>query len=315
MAKNRRTSRRNSRANARASARAPASSASAEQRRVQLCVSEVLVDDDWNCRDALGSGADSAGAEGPGQEFSDQEFADNIAKHGCMHPPKVRQLPDGRWAVTVGFRRLRALKHNDADQVSEFIVQPSSGDERTDEFVASCENLIENLHRKNLRTFEIANKLYRMHQVAPEMTVQDLSEAVGMSRSYCSRLIRIRKRAAPELWEVFVRHDGANYGSGIGFNDLAHIVRLPKDEQLQRWQALVAERTCPHSGAADPRARKRPGAGQLRKYLRQTDTLGGSEDWQKGVRFGLLVALGRQEWFFRSSDQQRSPTSAPEPTP
>lgn len=311
MGKNRRTSGIARRAMARARARGEAQPIEPGPAMVSLRVSEVLVDEEWNCRDVLATESGAA-ADGPGHELTDAELASAIAERGLIHPPRVRQLESGHWALTVGFRRLRALLHNDPEQVVAFTVQPNSGDERADEFRASCDNLSENLNRRNLRPFEIANKLYRMAQSAPEMTTEQLAEAVGLSYPYVSRLLRIRRRAAPELWELFMGHDGANYGAGIGFKDLAVIVRAPKDEQLQRWQKLVAERTAPQSGGPEGRSRKRPGMGQLRKYLRQTEMLGGSEDWEKGVRFGLLVALGRQEWFFASRAQDEQP--APPPT-
>lgn len=264
---------------------------------VQLPLSEVIVDEDWNCRDALGSGAPGKEADGPGDEMGDQQLAADIKERGLIHLCRVRRLSDGRYMLTVGFRRMRALKLiHEPDDIVAFTVQRSAGDEDQDEWTASCDNLRENLNRRNLRPFELANKLHRMLEAAPERSTADLAKAVGMSKGYVSQLLSIRRRAAPELWEIFMRAKGPHYGSGITFQDVVHIVRLPKDEQLQAWQKLVAERTNPRSGPRDKKQRQRPGAGKLRIYLRQVDNIAGPEDFQKGVRFGLLVALGHQTW-------------------
>ena len=172
----------------------------------------------------------------------------------------------------------------------------STGDADIDEFNASAINLSENLQRRDLRPFEIAEKLYAMRKARPSTSVRELSERTGLSYPYVSALLRIRTKAVPQLWDLFCTY-GTQFGNGITYKDMIKITGKPKGEQLAAWGKLVAERT----GKSASKKKKKKGPKPLRPdeieaFLGVTDELGGPPDWRKGIRFGLNVALGRQTW-------------------
>lgn len=270
---------------------------------VWLKPSAIVIDEKWNARNYehfSGTGAKTEHVtKEPGQQMSDAELLADIKQHGLIQNLVVRKNPEGKGHVlTVGFRRHRALMSDDdlRDKPVLCVEQISSGDESEDEFKASAMNLSENLNRRNLRTFEIADKLFRMRKARPDITSKELAKRTGLSYPYVSALLRIRTKAIAQLWDLFCQF-GTNFGNGITYKDMLTITALAKGEQLEAWKKLVAERTGKNSkGAKEKKGPKPAKPKQLEEYLGMVDTLGGSADWKKGVRFGLLLALGRQTW-------------------
>lgn len=265
---------------------------------IVLRAGDIVIDSDWNCRTDAGSGGTSMRAERPGEDQSNAELVEDIGTRGVLHPPRVRRISEDTYQVTCGERRLKAIiAASGEDTMVLCTLQPETGDEEADAFRAMSDNLAENINRRRLRPWEIAEALYRLHIARPLATNAELAKEVGLSTSYTTNLVGIRKRACAELWTVFVSH-GDHYPAGIQYMDFIKIVRRPKNEQLDAWEKLVAERT---GGLkpADARHFRRASVRQLRLYLQKIEVLPDkSKDYRAGLKFGLRVALGRQDWDF-----------------
>jgi len=272
-----------------------------DYRRVTLRLGDVVIEDAWNSRDleAMGSGAPKEGAtDGPAHELSDDELRYSIQSQGLLQPCGVRPMPtaaEGGFHLVWGFRRARAaLSVFGPDRELEFCVAD------VDDYGALNLNLLENLQRRNLKPYEIAKTLDRMKRARPERTVRELAADVGLSYPYVSNLVRIATKAHPTLWDLFM-HFGCNFSQGITYKDFVSIVRLPKDEQLEAWEALLAER----QGKVDARggktrARKRPTDKALTNYLGAIEDMPAPPAFRQGVTFGIQVAMGERGWTQRA---------------
>lgn len=268
---------------------------------------DVVIDADWNSRDleVLGSGADKQGAtEAPTHELSDDELRDSLRAQGMIQPCGVR-LVAGAHHLVWGFRRMRAaLDVWGPEHVLGFYVA------EVDDYGALNLNLLENLQRRNLKPHEIAKTLHRMKRARPERTIRELAGDVGLSYPYVSNLVRIANKSHPVLWDLFM-HFGTSFGHGITYKDFVSIVKLPKDEQLDAWHALIAEREgkiAERGGKA--RARKRPTDKTLTSYLGAIEDMHAPPAFRQGVTFGIQVALGERGW---TPKAWRAPKPKPKP--
>src|SRR5262245_10784879 len=94
-------------------------------------IERIVADDDFNCRGSF-------------QLHTVRELADDIAVNGLLHPPVVRPLPDGRYSLVVGFRRLAAVKLLGWTQVP-VTIRDDLADKQ-----AQGVNLAENIQRRDL---------------------------------------------------------------------------------------------------------------------------------------------------------------------
>ena len=268
---------------------------------ITLVVSDIVVDEDWNGRSyvSCGTGGKSSGTAELGQALTDEQLRHDIEERGLLQPPCVRRLGDA-WHLVFGFRRVRACIAIDPDMEILCTVQPAPDDDSEEEFEALAANLAENVHRRELRSFERAEVLFRMQTLRPDLSHGDIARRVGLSRSYVSSLIRIRTRAAPEIWKLFCTH-GLRFGSGITYRDLLAVIKLERhDEQRKAWAALVEARTG-HKPRQKAKAKSDPigtrvSREQLQIYLAELEHLPIDERYRQGVRYGLEVALGLESW-------------------
>ncbi len=251
---------------------------------VQLRVDEVLTDPRWHGRSEKGSGAEIKSAEEPGQEWSLADLEASIRKHGPIHAPRIRKLPNGKWGLVAGARRLICYRNISSTKLWVFTY-----DERaTDDFLAAATTLAENTHRRPMRHWEIANFLWSMHAARPHLTKDELAEECSMSKSLCSQLLLVRDRAAPELWSLFERHDGA-LPAGIRWTDFVLICRLPKHEQMPGWLKLVELQLHSPSARKGRNAKSRPYRNKVIRWINEIEP---HTEFLRGVRHGLRVSLG-----------------------
>ncbi len=264
---------------------------------ITLPACEIVMDEAWNSRDYAhehGSGGATEGQADVGQQLTDEQLRESIEQRGLLETLRVRRRGD-EWVLVFGFRRLRACLEIDPDMPILCTIQPATGDDEEDAFEASSANLTENLNRRDLRCFEIADKLWEMHQSRPDLSQGELARYVGLSASYTSALLRIKRRAAPELWELFCAH-GRNFGNGITYKHMLEVIQVAtKEDQLRAWSLLVEHATegRPRNGT-DAKNRKRASAKQLAAWLEGLDELDVSDEFREGIRFGIGLALGTE---------------------
>lgn len=111
------------------------------------------------------------------------ELSDSIAKHGLLQPILVRSKPNGGYEIIAGERRWRASRMAGLRTVPVVIKEMS---ER--EVMEAA--LIENLQREDLNPVEEALG-YRSLMVSYNLTQEQLSEAMGKSRSAVANTLRL----------------------------------------------------------------------------------------------------------------------------
>ena len=229
-----------------------------------------------------------------------EQFEESIREKGVIQAPTVRLVTrnDGSqsWAPVFGLRRVIAARKVRPDRRLRCPIFVSCGDPVLDDLECQSLNLQENLQRRDLRPWEIAETLfqiYESHAPGPRpLTYAELGKRMNLSTSYVGNLIRIRAKAHPDVWAQFKRWGNSLQISQLQLRD---IVALPEDDQLAAWnEALRLAKQRKGGGARGPE--KRPGPAKLRKYLVQVETLKGSAQYRRGLKHGLEVALGTRKF-------------------
>lgn len=120
-------------------------------RQVDIPLDKLLVST-LNARKDLHAGQEESGIE---------ELASSIRQQGLLSPPIVRPMPDGRFEVLVGQRRLLACRKIGLDPVP-CLVRDDLGDAD-----AVALSLVENVHRADMHPLDKARALkalYDRHQ-------------------------------------------------------------------------------------------------------------------------------------------------------
>jgi len=148
-----------------------------------------------NARKDLQAGQEDSGIE---------ELASSIRQQGLLSPPIVRPLPDGRYEVLVGQRRLLASRKLGLDPVP-CLVRDDLGD--TDAVALS---LVENVHRADMHPLDKARALKALHERhgSYERVARETAWSVSTIRKYIQLL------ALPE--DLQERLGTANGPSGVG---------------------------------------------------------------------------------------------------
>ena len=111
------------------------------------------------------------------------ELSDSIRAQGILQPLLVRPLPSGQYEIIAGERRWRGAQQAGLHSV------PAVVREITDQ-AAMAVALIENIQRENLSAIEEAQG-YRRLLDEFGLTHQEVSEAVGCSRTQVTNLLRL----------------------------------------------------------------------------------------------------------------------------
>jgi ParB family chromosome partitioning protein len=141
----------------------------------------------------------------PRKDFDEtalSELAASIKIHGIIQPLTVSAIPNGRYRLIAGERRLRASKVAGLKEVPVYIRQ--SNDENLLELA-----LLENLQRENLNAIEIALSYKRLMDDL-DYTQEQVAERMGKDRSTVTNYIRLLK-LPPDI-QVAVRNGVISMG-------------------------------------------------------------------------------------------------------
>lgn len=128
----------------------------------------------------------------PRTHFSEEsisELADSIRAQGVMQPIVLRPIGDDHYEIIAGERRWRASQRAGLEKVPAVI-------RAVDDETALAMSLIENIQREDLGPLEEATALQRLIDDF-QMTHQEVSEAVGKSRSAVTNTLRLNSLEAP----------------------------------------------------------------------------------------------------------------------
>ncbi len=121
-------------------------------------------------------------------ETSLKELTDSIIEQGIIQPITVRKLGFDKYQLISGERRYRASKNAGLKEIPTYI--RVANDEQMLEMA-----LVENIHRENLNSIEIAISYQRLIEEC-NLSQQKLSERVGKNRTTVSNYIRLLKLPA-----------------------------------------------------------------------------------------------------------------------
>lgn len=121
-------------------------------------------------------------------EESLKELAESIKVQGIIQPITVRKLGFDRYQLISGERRYKASKIVGLKEIPSYI--RVANDEQMLEMA-----LVENIHRENLNSIEIAISYQRLMEEC-SLTQQKLSEKIGKNRATISNYIRLLKLPA-----------------------------------------------------------------------------------------------------------------------
>jgi ParB family chromosome partitioning protein len=116
-------------------------------------------------------------------EESLNELADSIAKVGIIQPLTVKTMPNGRYELIAGERRLRASNIVGLTRVPCIIVEASEED-------AAFISMIENVQREDLNFIEEAMG-YKTLLSTYNLTQEKLSNIIGKKQSTIANKLRI----------------------------------------------------------------------------------------------------------------------------
>ena len=122
----------------------------------------------------------------PRKEFDDtalQELAQSIREQGVITPITVRRMPDGKYQLIAGERRLRASQMAGLTQLPAYIRIATDG-----QMMEMA--LVENIQRENLNAMEIALSYNALIEEC-ELTHEQLSQRVGKDRSTITNDLRL----------------------------------------------------------------------------------------------------------------------------
>lgn len=119
------------------------------------------------------------------EEVALQELADSIREQGVIQPVTVRKLGYDKYQLISGERRYKAARLVGLKEIPAYI--RVANDQQMLELA-----LIENIHRKDLNSIEIAISYQRLLEEC-DLTQEKLSKRVGKDRTTIANYIRLLK--------------------------------------------------------------------------------------------------------------------------
>lgn len=143
--------------------------------------------------------------EQPRKEFNEEllaELAASIKTLGLIQPVTLRKMPDGRYQLVSGERRLRAAGMAGLTQIPAYVRQVEDG--------ALLEMaLVENIQRENLDAMEIAFGFQRLIEECA-LTQEQLADRVGKKRATVANYLRLIQ--LPAQIQVLIRAGALSMG-------------------------------------------------------------------------------------------------------
>jgi len=180
-----------------------------------------------------------------------QELAASIKAQGVMQPVLVRKPDrDGRHEIIAGERRWRAARIAGLEQLPALIRDVADQD-------AAALSLIENIQREDLNPLEEAQAFQRLIDDF-KLTHEQVSQAVGRSRSAVTNLLRLMQLAKPVQDLLF---DGA-----IDMGHARALLTLAVDQQILLGNRIAQQRLSVREAEQLAQGAGQPGkAGAARK--------------------------------------------------
>lgn len=160
------------------------------------------------------------------EKHSLNELAISIKEQGIIQPVTVRKLGFDKYQLISGERRFRAAKLAGLEFVPTFI--RVANDQQMLEMA-----LIENIHRKDLNSMDIAISYQRLIEEC-NITQEILSDRIGKDRTTIANYIRLLK-LPPEI-QLAIKDEKISMGHARAIINISNV-----DTQLQILQAIITK--------------------------------------------------------------------------
>ena len=139
---------------------------------ITILPTTIELDEAWNCRQEYER--TDGEANDPSEALTDGQLEQSIAQHGILEAPAVMLVGESYKAVW-GFRRIRAAqKVKPKRKITCRLL-------REGPHLARAFNLIENVHRRALKPWEVAEALVAMKHENPILRDIDLANMVNLA--------------------------------------------------------------------------------------------------------------------------------------
>ena len=179
----------------------------------------------------------------PRRDFEEKalnELADSLKTHGLIQPITVRKMPDGKYQLISGERRMRASKIAGLETIPAYIRETDDGE-------MHVLALIENIQREDLNPIEVAISLTLLKEELHLETDEQIAKQVGKSRAAVTNYKRLLN-LPPEIINA-VRDRSISFGhakalAGLKNVDTQLVVfkeQIDKGFSVRELEALVKE--------------------------------------------------------------------------
>lgn len=153
-----------------------------------------------------------------------EDLVTSIKEHGILQPLVVSPLPDGRYELIAGERRLRAAKIAELPDVPA-IVRTVTEQQKLELAI------IENVQRQNLNPIEEARAYIRLRDEF-DLTQDEIGERVGKSRPQVGNIIRLLQ-LEPEVQSALAQEK-------ISASNARTLLSIPeREERLALFQRML----------------------------------------------------------------------------
>jgi hypothetical protein len=178
----------------------------------ELALAWVEADPSWNCR-------------APYAEVEILSAVERYRHEPMLHPPSVVRLGEERYQLVTGFLRFEVMKHLE-HELGWFRVVSGSEVDRL------LWNLGENTARRDLTGHELVERVWMLHSRG--VSKERLLRACGFKIRYLNRMLFIRRRAHPELYEAFRTHPALSVAR------MARLCTHEPSQQMEEYRASEA---------------------------------------------------------------------------
>jgi len=177
------------------------------------------------------------------------ELSESIKKQGIVQPITVRKTGLNKFQLISGERRLRASKLAGLSKIPSYI--RVANDEQMLEMA-----LIENIHRENLNSVEIAISYQRLIEEC-SLTHEKLSERVGKKRTTITNYLRLLK--LPADIQLALKENKITMGHARALVSIEHAQKqlnllnriIQKDLSVRQVEDIVRKMNQPDQEKAD----------------------------------------------------------------
>lgn len=165
----------------------------------------------------------------PRQTFDDEALSgltQSIRENGILQPLTVRKLPDGRYELIAGERRLRAATAAGMTNVPCVVIEANDSQ-------SAIFSLLENVQREDLGFFEEAEGMARLLQ-AEGITQEELASQLGKSQPAVANKLRLL-RLSPEDRVKIMK-------AGLTERHARALLKLTGDDRARALDRIIANK-------------------------------------------------------------------------